>query len=482
MTLAFTNLGASAAPDINDNADATSYASASWAPPVLGLIYVFVSNRVTAGVPTIPTISGNSLTWVQIGTNVPTATQRRITLFAALAAGATTGVTTVDFGGVTQLCCEASFAQVTGADVSGGVLAAFVQVVGPSSGAAATGGSITLSAAGASRNRPISAFQHNQNELATPRTNWTEVDDFLHTLPINGFETQWRSDAFETTASATWTTSVAWNGLAAEIKAAADAGPIAAPTATATADGLVPTPKVTVAATLATSTADGLAPTTKITSLPGVADATGAALVPTLGVGLAAPVAIATADALVPTPKVIVVPGVAAALAAALAPSLAIGMAAPAAAAQADALVPGLALLISAAIAEAAAVAVAPTLSIGMSAPSATAIADALAPSTGIQIDVPSAQAQAAALEPTPGIAVASPTGIASASAFAPVAIVKLQALVAEALAEALRPRVVAGDPGTGEFAGPSGALVGGSPYESTIGNSGYATETGEEW
>lgn len=42
MPLAFSNLGASANPDINDSTDAASYSNTSWTPPTSGLIVVGV--------------------------------------------------------------------------------------------------------------------------------------------------------------------------------------------------------------------------------------------------------------------------------------------------------------------------------------------------------------------------------------------------------------------------------------------------------
>lgn len=222
MALSFGNLGSSTTPDINDGANATSYASASWTPPSSGLIIVFVASAVTTGTAVEPTMSGNSLTWTKIVSHVaePSGNAQRITLFAANASGSSTGATTIDFGAETQLCCNASFFSVDNADLSGGVAAAFVQTPA-GDGAGATSGSVSLSAAGSSDNRAIAAFMHAANEATTPRTNWTELDDFNGTGPTRGFETQYRGDAFETTASATWTTSSNWVGLAAEIKAAA---------------------------------------------------------------------------------------------------------------------------------------------------------------------------------------------------------------------------------------------------------------------
>jgi len=217
MAIAFANLGVSANPDINSGTDATSYANSSWTPPTDGLILVYVIAKRAAALDT-PTISGNSLTWIQIGSTLNCGGNNHgLSLFAANASGSSTGVTTISFGANTQLHCSASFFQATGVDLSGGVAAAFVQT------ATATGtgttGTVPLAAAASSDNRPIAAFFHAQNEAKAPRVNWTEIDDLAGTSGIRDLETQYRSDAFETTATATWTTSDIWGGIASELKA-----------------------------------------------------------------------------------------------------------------------------------------------------------------------------------------------------------------------------------------------------------------------
>lgn len=236
MAIAFSNLGNSANPDFQSATDLASYASSSWTPPTSDLILLFVAAGRTAGADT-PTVSGNGLTWVQIGTTQPMpsgSSGYAVSLFAANASGSSAGVTTVSFGGNTQLGCQASFFAATGVDLSGGVAAAFVQSV--AANGTGTAGSITLAAAGHADNRPISAFYHLATQAKTPRTNWTEADDLSTSSPARGIETQYRSDAFETTASATWASSVAWVGIAAELKAAGVAVPPTAPSGlTATA-------------------------------------------------------------------------------------------------------------------------------------------------------------------------------------------------------------------------------------------------------
>ena len=217
MTIAFANLGVSANPDINSATDATSYANSSWTPPTSGLIIVYVAARRAAALDT-PTISGNGITWTQIGVTLDASgANHGLSLFGANATGSAAGVTTVDFGGNTQLGCCVSFFHATGVDLTGGVAAAFVQ--NPRAIGSSTTGSVTLAAVSAADNRPISGWYHVTNEAVTPRANWTELDDLAGATHNRVLETQYRDDAFETTATATWATSDNWGGIAAELKA-----------------------------------------------------------------------------------------------------------------------------------------------------------------------------------------------------------------------------------------------------------------------
>jgi hypothetical protein len=217
MAIAFVNLGSSATPDTTSATDATSYATASWTPPTTGIILLaFIAAR-SGGSADSASVSGNSLTWTQIGSNVNATSGHKLCLFAALAAGATTGATTVNWGANTQTGTTMVFCQVTGVDTTGGLAAVFVQ--SPSNTGSGTTGTVNLSAAANSNNRPFAAFYHGTNESKTFRTNWTELDDLGGTGPTRNLETQCREDAFETTASATWSTSGVWSGIAVELKA-----------------------------------------------------------------------------------------------------------------------------------------------------------------------------------------------------------------------------------------------------------------------
>jgi hypothetical protein len=218
MAITFSNLGASANPDIANAADQASYTNTSWVPPASGLIVACVYNRRTVAAADLPTMTGNGLTWVQVATLVPSTDtpSSRMTIFGANASGSTTGTTTVDFGGNTQLGCYTSFFGANGVDLSGGVVAAFIQT--PTGQGTGTTGTVTLSNAADANNRPIAFVWHFATEAHTPRALWTEADDMSGAGPNVGIQTQYREDAFETTASATWTTNVGWGMIAAEIK------------------------------------------------------------------------------------------------------------------------------------------------------------------------------------------------------------------------------------------------------------------------
>jgi hypothetical protein len=77
-----------------------------------------------------------------------------------------------------------------------------------------------LAAAGSADNRPYVAFTHLANQDTTPDAAWTELDDVNTNGPLEGNETQMDNDGFQN-ASASWTTSVQWLAIAAELKATA---------------------------------------------------------------------------------------------------------------------------------------------------------------------------------------------------------------------------------------------------------------------
>lgn len=221
MPIGFANLGASANPDFSQSPNQAAYSGTSWTPPNSGLILCFVVNY-KATLPDVPTMSGNRIDWLELTTiaNDP-GTAHRITLFGGIPTGSVTGITGVQFGGVSQLSCDMQFIHVTGSvDLSGGVADSIVQAA-IGSGTAASG-LIPLAAASNANNRPVACFAHLSNEATEPLAGWTEADDMSGVAPTRGVQTQWKADGFETPARASWDTSTTWIGLAVEIKAAAE--------------------------------------------------------------------------------------------------------------------------------------------------------------------------------------------------------------------------------------------------------------------
>jgi hypothetical protein len=233
MAIVFANLGTSVGlggdaaddpPDLNDTTLASSYSNnASFTPPASGLIIVFTHSRESGTGPVSPAVSGNGLNWTKIAGPIADADgDGGLSLFAADASESdppTTESTLFDFSAVDQTHLTASFFHATGVDLSDGVTAAFVQVPTLAQQTADTTGAISLNAAGNAANRPIACFHHAANEVSSERSLWTEADDMHGSGRLRGIISQWRDDAFETTASASWATSSGWCVIAAELKA-----------------------------------------------------------------------------------------------------------------------------------------------------------------------------------------------------------------------------------------------------------------------
>lgn len=211
---------------IDTGSSATSYTSASgvWTPTTTNLYVAFIGNG-KATTPDTPTVTGNSLTWTNVGTILSGDSTRRLTAFVAEGTGGTSGNTTADFAGATQTSCRSGFYEVSGVDVSTVLTSpgAGKTICQAASGADAGVGStatVTLAAAGNALNRIITGVLiKSAGTNIVPRTNWTEITELSQFL-----EVQWRSDAFETTSTATWTGNSRWAALSLEMRDASLAG------------------------------------------------------------------------------------------------------------------------------------------------------------------------------------------------------------------------------------------------------------------
>jgi hypothetical protein len=104
--------------------DGNSTATTASVTPVANRLYLLtVTSRTNITTdPNIPTVTGNSLTWVSINSVVydtTGASRRRVTLFRALGASPSSGTISVDFGGQNQTHVSWVLDECTGMDTSG---------------------------------------------------------------------------------------------------------------------------------------------------------------------------------------------------------------------------------------------------------------------------------------------------------------------------------------------------------------------------
>lgn len=221
MALAFTWKSS-----IYSSSNATSYTAApTWTPGANTLLVAFVGNQLAA-TPLDPTsVTGHGLMYTKVD-SLANSTHRLGVWVAHAGASPTSTACVASWGAVTQSGGDIIEFEVTGWESTGTALAAIVQA--PTNSGTGTSGTVALAAAGFSANRPMAGFVHLAAEVHAPRTNWSTLtlnqNRGSHGSPNAATSGQYRSDAFETTASASWTSSVAWLGIAIEIKEAGATG------------------------------------------------------------------------------------------------------------------------------------------------------------------------------------------------------------------------------------------------------------------
>lgn len=208
---------------INSSTDGVQFLSGSSSLIEAGDgLVAFIDVERSTSDPELPSaVSGWGLTWTRITDVIWTtgaATNRRMAAYKAFAAAAPgSGNLQVDFTN-THIGCEADVIRIPNS--SPGVIANSAT----NSAGSGTTASATLAAAADAANRELFAMALNAQTIAiTPRTNWTEVNELTHGAPTITFETQYRWDTFETSASATWTGGQIWGCIALEVNLTAGA-------------------------------------------------------------------------------------------------------------------------------------------------------------------------------------------------------------------------------------------------------------------
>lgn len=208
-----------------DNTDATSYTTASVSPTSNLLYLLAVTTRNATVDPSIPTVTGNGLTWVNVtSTNYDaTGSQRRITLFRAMGASPSAGTITIDLGGQTQTGAIWSLAEVTGIDTTGtnGSGAVTQSKWNVDKTALVNTLAVTLSTVPLATSSVFATFAMGDgSQTFSPNPSFTELSEQANPAENNiALETQYALTGIQT-ASTTATGNSEMGGIAVEIKAA----------------------------------------------------------------------------------------------------------------------------------------------------------------------------------------------------------------------------------------------------------------------
>ncbi len=210
--------------------DASAYTGPSLSPSANNLILVWITNTRSSS-PTVPTFTGNGLTWVQVATvtwgssGSPTA---RTTLFRAMGSSPATGINSIDFAGNTQTGVAMSMIQFNNVDITGsnGANALVQSVTGRTDSASSTAGlSLTLAALGNVANASVGGFSNfiNSATSISPGSGYTASSGTTYLAPSISLRAEWKS-AGSTIVNVTQSGTSHIGGIAVELKADLCAG------------------------------------------------------------------------------------------------------------------------------------------------------------------------------------------------------------------------------------------------------------------
>lgn len=199
--------------------DAASYATASVSPPSNEMITALVHNRKASGTADLPSLSGNGLTWEEVGTVLFHSNGARLTLFRAMGASPSAGAVTIDFSGNTQTRCDWIVESHAGVETSGAHGAAAVVQSATNTVSAGTTLAVTLASFGSASNATYGGVAINDNIAISEGSGFTETSDDGSAGPAARLQAQWRADN-DTSVDWSWATNANGGAIAIEIKAA----------------------------------------------------------------------------------------------------------------------------------------------------------------------------------------------------------------------------------------------------------------------
>ena len=212
--------------------DGTGYTTASITPTANALVLVMVSAVRADGITySDPTLSGNGLTWVAIGTvkeDDAGGSRRGGTLFRSMGASPSAGAITITYGASHESCAW-SVAEFTGVDTTGtNGSGAVVQVV--TATGTSTTPSVTLAAFGSSSNATYGGCATGGLITGSAGTGFTQLGAVASVTPsIVGVVSEYQL-ANDTSVDMTLSGAEDWGIIGVEVKAAAGVvvgGPLA---------------------------------------------------------------------------------------------------------------------------------------------------------------------------------------------------------------------------------------------------------------
>ena len=143
---------------------------------------------------------------------------RRLSTYVAMSSSPTSGPIRLAFGSQAQRRVAWSVFAISdsvGTVANNGVDG--VRQVTAATGVGTTGSVMLPGSPQSSTSRVVAGFAHADNKQGTPRAGWIELHDANSAAEALSLETEWRPDVFEREASATWQSSIAWQGIALEL-------------------------------------------------------------------------------------------------------------------------------------------------------------------------------------------------------------------------------------------------------------------------
>ena len=198
----------------------TSYTTSSISPTANRLVLVAVRAN-NLGSITTPTLTGASMTWVEVGHVAFATDQANFTVFRGLSATPGTGALTIDFGLATIQQAHWSIVEFSGVDLSGTNGSGAVVQFATSfiDGTSNTGITVTLGAFASTNNATYGGVGNSGTANITSGTGFSELaEDNNNSRTI---QTQWKAT---NDTSVDWTAASNtdfWGALAIEIAAAA---------------------------------------------------------------------------------------------------------------------------------------------------------------------------------------------------------------------------------------------------------------------